>query len=1212
MLSLIYLPKRFSQKGVRRQETLYEAGRSYQYYLNRMTCLPDKFARARYDVIADGNVVKNLRGIPRRKSHIVVTPKIEWGALVVAAKAIWAAALAHPYIAWGTILTTSYSIYAAVSMRTRLPSFGINGIGADEGSPTYGWDGAKQTCDVGIPVNVIYGEYRIGGNVINEYVSTDGDKNFYHCLTCLGEGEIESISEGQVNKNPIENYEGVTATKRYGTNDQATIPGFEKLHNLSALIDVQMVQNDPYVYTTVDSDVEEFEVHFSFPQGIYQTDQATGEMTAWAVTYRVEYKLHTDGSYTDLGTFTVNEKNRATIRRIFRKSGLTAGQYDIRVTRTSADSGAYTVGDMYLQYFDEVKYQDISYVNRAVVGVDAIATNQLSNSAPNITWLVKGKKVLTPAVLNGSDLVPWDDYYWDPDADCFKLLSDGTALTWDGATYVTAYSANPIWCCRDLLTATRYGLGKFLGAAVMDDDRLLEMAKRCEERVADGKGGYEKRYRLDINIDTFAKAMDLLVQMSAAYDAFPYYSGETVGFVVDRPLSVPSQIFGMGNTIKNSFGVNSKSLSEIPNVIEVSFNDREKNYELDTIDVPDHAAIEAGEPVRTQKIRVFCTRASQAIRAGRYALYVAKYINRTLTFKTTMGALLCQVGDRVDYSHDVPLWGWSGNLRAGSTTTTLALDRTVTVESGKTYQVRVCYGADVIETRTVTSGVGDHTSITVSAAFTSAPEAGASYHFGEINVVDKPFRIISTERFGNGQILLNAIEYDERVYSETAVELPDNRYSSLSFEIPPITDLTLTERLVKLKDGKVEDCIDVWFQKPSPTSRYLWAFTKAKIYLSDDGGLSWTYRGETSGNSFSIVGGLVDNVAYTVAVVSNSSLHGDLDIDDAPQGTITLAGKSAAPSDVPWFIVRQSRDKAYFYYGKVSDLDVLPNGYEIRYGNSWASGEVIDPLSFIPRTGSAQSFWIKAKDTSGNYSENAVEGLITIANIPFTNIIESYSEQPTWGGTKSSVQVDGSTGNLIITSGSFLTGTYITPVRDVGFVATFKIGIEAVATVAGDDTFQDFGEQGFQDLGDSMRFSGAEQGGALGFEIKTSNDNIAWSDWEDWQPGDYTCRYFQLRMTMTRASASQNLSCSQLNYYADLPDVDETGEFEITVAANGAEIVFTKEYHKVPSVNIDLLSGDGFVHKFSVAPDLTGFTDKFYDLAGVAKTGTGRYHAHGV
>lgn len=1220
MLNLVYVPKRFSREGIRSELTVYEEGKSYNHYLRRCSQLPFKFDSKKYLVIDGGNVVKNLRAIPRRKAHIIVTPKVEWGALVVVGKAIWSFALAHPYQFWAitaSTLATGYSVYSALTTRVRAPNMGSVGAGLDESSPTYGWDGIKQTCDIGVPVAIIYGQHRTGGNVINEYVRTDGNLNYYHCLTSLGEGEIEAIESGLINKNPIENFTDVVVTKRYGTNDQTVIPNFEDLHNLSDSIDVELLKNDDYVYTTVDDDVEAFEIHLSLPQGLWQQDASTGQLSAWSVTYRVEYKLHAAGSYTDLGTFTISEKNRSTVRRVFRKTGLAAGQYDIRITRTSDDSDDWHTGLLYLQYIDEIKCDDLSYPNSALVAVEAMATNQLSGSAPNITWEVKGRKVRIPEVLTeeGGDPVDWDDYYWDPDAEVFKLFADDSVLYWDEETYVTAYSANPIWCCRDLITATRYGLGKFIDSALMDDSRLLEMALHCEERAPDGSGGYEKRYRLDVVIDSLTKALDLITQLTAAFNAFPYYSAGAVGLIVDKPIDLPSQEFGMGNIVTDSFVQSWKSLTEIPNVIEVTFNDAAKAYEQDTILVFDEAALAAGEAPRFVKLRVFCTRVSQAIRLGRYALYVAKYINRSVVLKASIDAILCQVGDRIQVSHDVPLWGESGRLLANNTTTTLYLDREVEVESGKTYEVQVRYGADVIETRTVTSAVGNHTSLTVSSAFTGTPEEGAVFSFGEQNIVNKPFRVMAIERMNTDEVEISAMEYNENVYSDVAVTLPQTNYSAFDFSIPVVTDLALTERLIRTGDGTIENCIDVWFTKPSVMGRNLWAYEKAKIYISDDNGASWVYRGETTGSSFSIIGGLVEGATYTVTVVSSTRIGGDRAIADCPLDSIVVAGKSAAPSDVTGFVARQSRDRMYLTWTNVADVDL--SGYEIRRGDSWSVGELIATgikqnylLDIRIRTGTDQSYWIKAIDTSGNYSATAAEALVTIENVPFTNVIESYSEQTAWSGTKSSTETSGN--NLVITPGSFLTGTYVTPVRDVGYVATFKIGIEAIATVAGDDTWQDFGEQTFGDLSEDLRFLGAEQPGALSFEIKTSEDNVTWSDWMAWQPGDYTCRYFQLRMTMTRASTSQVIECSQFNYYADLPDVDDRGEGEVTVAGDGAVITFNKEFHEVPSVNVDILSGDGYLHKFTVAPDLTDTTIKLYDLSGVAKTGTFRWHAHGV
>jgi hypothetical protein len=317
---------------------------------------------------------------------------------------------------------------------------------------------------------------------------------------------------------------------------------------------------------------------------------------------------------------------------------------------------------------------------------------------------------------------------------------------------------------------------------------------------------------------------------------------------------------------------------------------------------------------------------------------------------------------------------------------------------------------------------------------------------------------------------------------------------------------------------------------------------------------------------------------------------------------------------VTTFLVNQSRDRLYFGWTRVTDVDEA--GYEIRYGASWASGAIIVSrllannfilLNF--KVGNAQSFFIKAIDTSGNYSTTAKEAVITIANIPFTNIIKETDEQTAWAGTKVDCSKVGN--NLELDAGK-LTGTYTTPVIDVGYVATFKIGIETIAVVAGEDTWQDFGEETFADVPETLRFSGSEVAGALSFQINISDDNINWSGWTDYQAGDYKCRYYQLKMTLTRASTLQDLEVSEFTHYADLPDVDEFDDNTVSVAADGKAITLIKTFHEIPSVNIDILSGDAYVHKFSVAPSITGFTVKLYDLSGIAKTGNFRYAAHGV
>ncbi|MFH1653600.1 MAG: hypothetical protein ABIE74_06055, partial [Pseudomonadota bacterium] len=231
----------------------------------------------------------------------------------------------------------------------------------------------------------------------------------------------------------------------------------------------------------------------------------------------------------------------------------------------------------------------------------------------------------------------------------------------------------------------------------------------------------------------------------------------------------------------------------------------------------------------------------------------------------------------------------------------------------------------------------------------------------------------------------------------------------------------------------------------------------------------------------------------------------------------------------------------------------------------------------------------------------------TIANIPFRNIIAEFSEQPSWTGTKVHTVIDGS--SLEIESG-YLSGTYETPVRDLGYVSTVYIGIEAVITIATGRAFDDDSVTRFN-TSDTLRFSGEESPGAATFEIKISDDNITWSGWMEYQAGDYNCRYYQIRMTLTRENVGDDLECTTFDHYGDLPDVDEYGSDTVTDAGTGKAVVFTKNYHEEPNVHIEITSGSGIYAQFT-SKSTTGFTVKLYDASGVAQTGDLDWHGHGI
>lgn len=980
MIKIIYRPIRFEIKDSQSFEYPFDRNNSLKHYLDLIA-----IDYKDHDVILEGKSIENLNRPLDNGDEVIVTPKVKLEAI---GAFLYTAFVTHWFTTTVFLLTTAYSVYAAITARKSLPNFGLSGGGLDENSPTYGWEGIRTVQEVGIPVKIIYGEHRTGGNIINQYIFTDGDKQYLNLLIGIGEGEIESISDIKINELPSANFDGIDLDYRYGTNSQTVIPNFADLHNVYN-VGANLTKNNPYTYTTVDSDVEAFEVNLTFPNGMFQVD-SSGNITAWAVTYKVEYKVHTDPGYIDLGSTTIDAKSRTAIRRVFRKTGLTPEQYDIKITKTSDDSSLgppQQEGDLTLTSIDEIKTDDLSYPNTALLSIRALATDQLNGSTPNITFVVKGKKVNIPIIKESptGNEVDWENYYWDDTTSKWRLLSDDTELYWDGVTYGDRWCANPIWCLKDLQTNTRYGAGEFILTTDLDADELLEMAKICETKVSDGAGGYEKRFRLDIVIDSASKLPDLLSQVCATFRAFSFYSNNGFSFRIDMAED-PVQIFGMGNIIKNQFSQSWKSRTDIYNLIEAQINDIETDYKDETVSYADQASLIAGDPIKKKNIRLFMAHKSYAIREARYALWISKYINRTVNIRCGIDAVVCKAGDVVGVSHDVPQWGYSGRVITGSTTTSINIDRGLIISAGITYHILIRFADDTIEERTVTNAPATYpyTTIIVSVAFTNAPEAYDVFALGEVNKVVKPFRVVSISRGNEGEVNLTALEYDANVYDDDAVIIPTNNYSALSNYLDPVENLDLTEAVIIMNDGSVESAIDVWFTKPVFTGTTLKVYDRARIYLSDNGGASYEFRGECKEEYFRIQGGLTTGINYKVLVASVSKEGEELAFSSCPTDTLTLVGKDSSPANVSNFAYTFTNE-VVFTWDKNTDKDLA--GYEIRdedanwgvqsshliyhgLANTWT---IVSPASRTPGT-----YYIKAFDTSGNYSDTA-------ANVTPTN-----------------------------------------------------------------------------------------------------------------------------------------------------------------------------------------------------------------------------------
>lgn len=1187
MIQVKFVPNLLEEQGRIYKELPFKAGKTARDYINDAGFTIDGY-RVVSSFCATALSEDDLNLVIGDNEEIIVCQSIEDPVSALIA-IIWAAIVAHPFIAAMIIISISLSIYQAVTMRgPSQPDFGRSGDGLDSGSPTYNWNGMQTTQNVGIPIPIVYGRHAVPCNKINEYIYTDGDKNYLCSLLCPSEGEIDGFEQVLINQNPYSNYQGVTVEYRTGTNDQSVITNFEDLHDING-VNVTLSYNVPFVYLTSLTDVEGFELHLIFPAGLYTQSTTDGSIQSNQIQYRVRYRLSGATTWTNLGTQTIDSKSRSSVRRIFRKVGLSKGQYEIEVMRLSADdSDAYHSSIFQLENVDEIRTDDLSYPNMSLVGIKALATEQLSGSPPNYQVYVRGIKVRVPKILYsiGGDEVPWEDYYYDPNYSVWRLLENDTELYWDEVSYVTKWSANPVWCIRDLITNNRYGLGSYIESNILDDVANLEMAKYCEEKVSDGNGGYEKRFRMDCVIDSANKAIDVIAQLCSSFRAVVLYASGNAIIKIDKP-AISRQLFGMGNILADSYSEARKSLKDTYNVIDVTFSNKDKSYTEETIAVIDQESLSRGNPIRRKGIRVFTTKLSYALREGKYFLRVIKNVDRAITFKAGIDAIACTAFDVISFSHDVPQIGFSGRVKEG-TINSIKLDRSVTIESGKTYELTIRAKNDAVVTRTVTNLPGLHKWLNVSSPFPFVPSSFDVYSFGEVNITKKDYRIVSLTREADFTVGISAIEYIPELYEDGDLVLIDDKYSALSFEIPVPTNLVLTELILQTSDGSIEDVIDVWFRKPIQSSFYIKQYDKAKIFLSDNGGLSWEYRGETYGENFRIIGGLTDLTTYKIAVVPVTAKGQELGITLSPQATIDLLGKTAPPSNVSGFEVFQQGNFLRFTWTPITDPDLAR--YVIKKGNDWNTGQIIgeriDATEFIyPVSEIGElTFLIKAIDTTGNESEIPGMDIISVISPPDMNFLTQFDlwskdmryilgnmsliptnkfnpdyDRPTlclntqqlWEELESSFATWelAEASGINLNSAVEVSGSYeeITPV-DLQIIFEFKV----VADINYDNV----------------------AGGSIEIQISTSEDGVTYSAFAEIDAlATYRARYVKFKLVVTTSDTSHHIYIHSATIFLTAPVTKVAWLKDVLIPDTGKAIIWGADFSLPPRVTVQVVNG---------------------------------------
>lgn len=647
----------------------------------------------------------------------------------VGAMGVGGAALAAGITAVGGVLVNSLLPPATPS--TNSPS-------DQSETPTYGIDGAKNTQTEDTVIPLVYGEFRVAGNFVNVKTENVDDTQIVYAQAVVSEGEIESITDFQIEEQPISNYEDVETVVRLGETDQSVVGWFAD--SVSMVNKSNTLTTDWTVHTTV-GEVDGLRMDVVFPQGLSNIDDKDGERKNRSVSLQMQYRKTGTSSWT---TVEAQQYRQLTSTTIPKKSGRLRVEYSqsftgntnvtvtgsvfIRRKGTSSWSKQETQTKTILMHTGRGFLDGVFYV--------ALPSDAFSNEYEyKLEWQGADPDITASAYYEVSPTITAKTSQPLRRSFMTGVLPESRydiriRRTNDEAESDYAFDKVVLSDVAEIINErVRYNHTAFYGVKVRLTDQLnglpqmsaLVRGIKLNEYDRSGKW-LRKRWSANpawITLDmitnpVYGAAMDISrvdipmfvewaefceendLTFNATLDTFSnvwdaaqmvlrvgHARFTTIGNVISLSLyrkSDPVMMFGTGNILEGTLSLSWQSLEERSNEFEVEYYDREDSNRQNTVRVVNEDALARGEVQRISTIRMIgIDNQIQALKEAHFQKALNEALVMSGSFEASVESLACGVGDVVLLQHDMPEWGESGRTKPGSTKTNIIVDRPLTI-----------------------------------------------------------------------------------------------------------------------------------------------------------------------------------------------------------------------------------------------------------------------------------------------------------------------------------------------------------------------------------------------------------------------------------------------------------------------------------------------------------------------------------------------------
>ncbi len=493
------------------------------------------------------------------------------------------------------------------------------GVGAVAGpSPTYSIGAQSNSARLGQVIPVIYGRHVVYPDYgAMPWTEFSDNKQFLYQMFVVGEG-LHEFEQYRLGEARLDHFTDVD----YGTVEPGgEFDAFEtNVYSAREVVGQTLFGTNeaeaghvgPYPANPPGTVIAEVAIDFSLPRGLIKQDLSSLAVTATVEARRIDDEGNALSGYSTIGSFSKTLATTTPQRFTNTYSLPGSGRWEVRCRRTNA-AILDSPGSVDLLTWDGLKGILTSTTNFGgvtLLWVTAKASDQLNSQTSRLVNVIVQRKL----------------------------------PTWNGSEWSQPQPTRSIaWAVADLLRNQDYGAG--LTDKQIDLDGLRELDAIWEARGDSFNGIFDQP----------GTVWEALGQILRAGRARAYQQGGMIRFHRDQEQEVPVGMFSLANINLNSFRI--EFAFPIPGE---SAGGVEGEYFNETVWRP--ALVTSGQPERAREQLFGVTNAAQAQRETDYQERANRLRRVFVTFDTEFEGLIPSQGDLIVISHDLPEWGFSGDV----------------------------------------------------------------------------------------------------------------------------------------------------------------------------------------------------------------------------------------------------------------------------------------------------------------------------------------------------------------------------------------------------------------------------------------------------------------------------------------------------------------------------------------------------------------------